>query len=720
MKENLLAFTEVAPKWLLTGLSFLLPLFFLTTNFDYFEYPKQVLIWVSALLLLGLWLLRFALTGKAKLSKTPLDLPWIILLVVVGVSAYLAAYKYPAIMGAIGRTHPSLVSMVAYFLIFYIGVNTLTTFKDIKNILMGFVVGVSVLSLVSLLHFLGTFGFLYEQTKLAFFLPLSNTNPAASPTSAAVTLALSIPMVLGWISYSHKNRADTNREFTASEILLTLSLILMGSVVVIYNSIPAWIALIVGLLIFAFWNRVSTLRGIGTYVSVTVVVLTVVALLVHLPFFKNNIPLLKNQPSREIQLGFRDSWVVSIHTVRDRPFFGSGFGSFSSDFTRYRQVGFNLDPNWNLRFNTSFNEYFNILSMIGIVGFLAWLFLIFRFIQFAWMKALKKVDIHEHALIVGLTASVLAFFVSMLFTASTSTIFFTFILASLLCVALVKIAGAGLEQYNLSSRYQDVVSPSAQPLVVAIPGFILIALAFFFGGKTVLANYHYRQAQNEAQAQRAQGVLVNLTRAIRLDPQVDLYHSEMARSSFVIATALARRENRTDQDNQNIQALARQAIEQATVATQIDPVNVSNWETLSSIYRSVSGTNQQTLQASLQSLVQAINLDPANPQLRLAIGGIFYAAGQYEQATLIFDQAVQLKGDFANARYNLANSLVKQERYNQAFTQYEEIKKLVPPGSADYDRAQSEQDAIKDKVTTQGNTTPANNQNNEATSSAQP
>ena len=264
-----------------------------------------------------------------------------------------------------------------------------------------------------------------------------------------------------------------------------------------------------------------------------------------------------------------------------------------------------------------------------------------------------------------------------------------------------------------------MVSPSALPLVVAIPGVILIGLALFFGGKTVLANYHYRQALNEAQANRAQGVLVNLTRAIRLDPYVDLYHSEMSRSSFVIASALSRRENRTDQDNQNIQALARQAIEQATLATRLDPVNVSNWETLSSIYRSVSGSNQQTLQASLQSLGQAVGLDPANPQLRLAIGGIFYAAGLYEEATQFFSQAVQLKGDFANAHYNLANSLVKQEKYNQAFQQYEEIKKLVQPGSPDYERAQTEQDQIKDKVTTSPSA-PANQSTPTATGSAAP
>src|SRR5262249_27695850 len=163
---------------------------------------------------------------------------------------------------------------------------------------------------------------------------------------------------------------------------------------------------------------------------------------------------------------------------------------------------------------------------------------------------------------------------------------------------------------------------------------------------------------NDAQNNKVQGVLVNLSNAIKFDPYVDLYHSEMARSSFVIASALARKQDLTDQDKANIQALAKQAINQATVATQIDPVNVSNWETLSSIYRSVSGSNQQVLQASVQSLAKAIDLDPANPQLRLAVGGIFYAAGQYDQASQIFAQAVNLKPDFSNARYNYANALV--------------------------------------------------------------
>src|SRR5258708_32860337 len=119
----------------------------------------------------------------------------------------------------------------------------------------------------------------------------------------------------------------------------------MGSVFVIFNVLGAWIALVVGLLVFSFWQKISTLRSIATYVPIPVIVLVLAAILTGLPFFKNNIPVLKNQPPKEITLGVKDSWVVAIHTVRDRPFFGSGFGSFSSDFTRYRQVGFNLDPN---------------------------------------------------------------------------------------------------------------------------------------------------------------------------------------------------------------------------------------------------------------------------------------------------------------------------------------------------------------------------------------
>lgn len=720
MKENLLTFSETGLKWLLAALIFLVPIFFLTTNFDFFEYPKTTLIWTSSLVLAALWFIRYASGGKVKLNKTPLDLPWIILLVVIGISAYLSAYKYPAIFGAMGRANPSLVAFVAYFLIYYIGVNTVESFKDVKRLLIALVAGSTTLAVVTLLQFLGVFSFLYTQTKLAFFFPLSGTNPAASTTSATVALALVVPIILGWLAYNHRSKREGAGEFSLIDILLTVSLILIGSVLVIYNILPAWITLITGLIVFAFWQKVSNLRGIATYVSITAIVLVVVALLTHLPFFKENIPPLKNQPKQEVQLGIKDSWVVSVHAVRDLPFFGTGLGSYSSDFTRYRQVGFNLNPNWNLRFNTSFNDYFNYLAMLGIFGVLAWLFLVVRFLRFAFTKSLKSTNTVEHSLIVGTTASVIAFLVGTLFTSSTSTVFFTFIVASILTVALEKVVGHGLENYNFSARYNEVVSPTAQPLVVAIPAFVLIGLAFFFGGKTVLANYHYRQALNDAQTNKVQGVLVNLGQAIKLDPYVDLYHSEMARSSFVIASALARKPEPTDQDKANVQALARQAISQATIATSLDPVNVGNWETLASIYRSVSGDNQQVLIASLQSLAKAIDLDPANPQLRLAIGGIFYAAGQYDQAAQIFAQAVNLKPDFANARYNYANALIKQEKYDQAFAQYEAIKKLVQPGTADYDKVNNEVDQIRDKLTTQPSQSTPTQTSPTATGSATP
>jgi tetratricopeptide (TPR) repeat protein len=74
---------------------------------------------------------------------------------------------------------------------------------------------------------------------------------------------------------------------------------------------------------------------------------------------------------------------------------------------------------------------------------------------------------------------------------------------------------------------------------------------------------------------------------------------------------------------------------------------------------------------------QAIALDPVNPRLRLDLGGIYYALGNYQAAAQVFSQAVNLKPDYANAHYNLAQSLKQLKVDDQALAQLQLTASLV-------------------------------------------
>src|SRR6266568_262132 len=84
----------------------------------------------------------------------------------------------------------------------------------------------------------------------------------------------------------------------------------------------------------------------------------------------------------------------------------------------------------------------------------------------------------------------------------------------------------------------------------------------------------------------------------------------------------------------------------------------SSWiEVLASIYQNITGVAKNALAFSLDAYGRAIQLDPLNPLLRVNVGGIYYAAKNYDLAIRFFTDAANLKPDYTNAYFNLAIAL---------------------------------------------------------------
>jgi tetratricopeptide (TPR) repeat protein len=86
----------------------------------------------------------------------------------------------------------------------------------------------------------------------------------------------------------------------------------------------------------------------------------------------------------------------------------------------------------------------------------------------------------------------------------------------------------------------------------------------------------------------------------------------------------------------------------------------------------------------------AIRLDPTNPILRVSAGGAYYAKEDYLSAGNLFAQAVNLKPDYANARYNLGFALAKLKSYDRAIQELQLAQKLITKDSQDYKRLDDE------------------------------
>ncbi len=735
MKENLRDINNMLIKWLLLAVTFATPFIISPWNFDYFEFPKQVVIWVVALILLVLWLLRFVLDNEVKVIKTPIDLPLLLLIGFSAISLAFSSTRYSSLVGFFGRPDGGLASIVAYTVIFYVAASTLNRVKDVVHIAVSLLVSLGLLALLGLSYYFGIYILAWQPANIRTF------SPVGGIYALALTLAMAVPVSLGLITFIRKTTpaprpyqpegapgvaSQTTQPVNTTQVSLSpffkalLALFALVSLVFIATVVdtPSLVGVIAGIVALLLWSRRNDLKGATPYlVAIGVAMLFWVAI-IRLPQVQQSIAGLKEPLQKAQSLSAAESWYIAGNTVRDFPFLGSGPATFLFDFTRYRSASYNLSDTWNLRFMVASNQYLQVLATVGILGFIAYLFLIGRVLWFGFKSSLGARDSALYPLKVGLFAGIVAFVFATLFTATTTVSMFTVFILLALLMATEKIAGGkDVTERHLSfvlttpGQTTEAKPNNAVPLLFFIPGLVLAMAALFFISQYVRANAYYVAGVTTLASNQPNSAIKGLQlqeQSVQVNPWEDTFHRDLATTSFNLALAVSQKKDLTDNDKQTVTALLQQSIAQAQLASTLSPLNVNNWQVLADIYRRIAGQVQGAGDVALQSFNQAIQTDPANAQLFLDLGGIFYAANAYDPAIDAFKRAVALKPNLANAHYNLANAYVKKGEWDNAWAQYLATQQLINqlPASDTTKRQglqtlQTEMDAIKDKISTQ-------------------
>lgn len=691
---------------------------FLFTNLttEFYDTPKFLSLLAFTSILLILLTLGYTVKGKVVLTRTPLDIPFLLLLAVGIVSTVLSSSPFVALLGNQLKIHGSLASLTAYILFYFVLVNSLKTNREVKWILYLTLVAGQILAVISLLAFFGvkllpppwTYGI--------------NFTPTGSSFSTTAVLALLIPFAVSQIFSETK---------LAAKIINALFLTLMGVTIALTGSLPIWI--VASLAFFATFILENPIKDVSklfitnpiNLVSITIpLILTIlIAVLSFIPPIggaKNPIYTQAQNFPREIQADFVTSWKVSVSAFRDMPFWGTGPATYLFNFTNYKPIEFNSSKQWNLRFDSSFNEYLQVLATLGGVGLLALLSLTALFTSSAF-SVLKNQS--SNSMKKSLAISGLCFFLILALHPSTLVLWVigTLILASFFVLNI----SDGLQKswsatgdlkstfFKVASNFSSIHSSQETIRIEALPSILLTAIVglslavFFFSGKFVLADYHHRMALN-AIAQNNGIVAYNeLVAAEKWNNLNDLYHTDLAQVNFALANAIASAKgpteaspagSLTDQDKQNIQVLLQQSINEGRLATTLAPRSATNWEILGLLYRQISGVAENALVFSLDSYGRAIFQDPLNPQLRLNVGGVYYAIKSYDMAIRFFTDSINLKPDFANGYYNLSVALRDKGDLANALTAGEKVVELVEKDSSDYKIATDYVNDLKNKI----------------------
>lgn len=389
--------------------------------------------------------------------------------------------------------------------------------------------------------------------------------------------------------------------------------------------------------------------------------------------------------------------------------FGSGFGTFAADFTRFKPSIINLnDALWNLNFFRSSNLVLELLATSGLLGLISLLFLYYKILRVKPLLIPVIVGIILTLILpvsfVTLTALFIVLAIFSVFSGATDANKSSFYDEEIKVVSLRK----GLLALSPSTDSTSSGKLSPTFLSYSILALLLVFVIFvgYLSAKFLISDVTFQKSLVAASQNDGTKTYDLQRQAIADFPYRDGYQRIFSQVNLSLANnfaaSLPKGASPSAQQQQTIYALIQQSINSGRQATTVSPLTAANWNNLSGIYRSLIGFGQNADSFAIISGKQAVILDPNNPQQYVNLGGIYYQLGQWDNAINQFQVAVNLKPDFANAYYNLGHALESKGDLENALTQYQTVKNLVTKDKAQLAKINGEIKTLSEKIGKEG------------------
>jgi Flp pilus assembly protein TadD len=643
-KVELINYIEKASVAILGLVFILFPVFFTNITTDFFNIPKQALIVFASCVLMLLFGAKSLLLKKIRIKRTPFDFAILLFLSALILSSVFSASLFESLTNVL----PVIFGGLLFFGIVY----NIRNEKSLIMLLGCFLGGGVITSLITVLSHFQIYVLPFDFAKNVSFTPLGSGLEQAIYLLLVLTLGGYFLLPLARKNYIRTAEFKSNLPKFAG-FAITSIIVLIGLILSIYN-----IEKLQQVVILPWQTGFQT-----AFASIS-------------------------QDSGRILQGF---------------LFGNGFGEYLMDFTKFKQASFNSNPTlWNLTFIRSSTFLLEILATTGVLGLFSFLYLCY--------KAIK-----EKPLFVPLVIALGVTFVLPISFFNLIIIFFIFgIYASLRgfhdreryfdveieLVALKKgFISFSPEETRRERSYDKLLSSF---VFIAI---LLIVLVFgFFTYDYLAANITFEKSLVAANQNNGQLTYTYQSSALGTltGKYVDSYYRVFSQTNLALANSLAasvpQGASVNAQTQQTIYTLVQQSINAARQATVVSPQNTINWQNLASIYRSLIGFGQNADSFAILAGQQAVTLDPSDPQVYITLGGIYYQIRSWAKAQETFQQAINLKPNYANAYYNLGHVLEESGDLNGALTQFQTVRTLVANDPTNLAKINAEISALQNQI----------------------
>lgn len=663
-----------APFVILTVLAFVLPLLYAPWLRDPLNPIKTVVLMGGVGIALLLWAFRAISLREWEVRRTVLDVP---LLLFLGLAIISTIGSVSLSVSLFGRAHDMVLSLsvlIPVALYAWLLIQETTTAARLHILVTVFLLSAVVVSVV----------FLFGDAPA-----LRGLMQAAGVDAAALNLIARLNSVLGVfmsvvLALSLGMVVQRGRPFWA-QLIPWVALLGSAACIVQIGFRSVWVlaAIAIASMLLLGWTFHKHSRAGAVAVIVLCLIIAILASL-----FGSPASLKKNLPS-EVTLGAGPSWHIVADRVLSNPkdfLIGGGPGTFAYAFSAFRPTAFNaLESAASIRFAQPFNTMYAIVSETGVLGSVSFLTVMLMMLgaiatsiqrmahnRFDDVVSLLKRTVgHGHTetgtmLLDGLSIAVG-------WIVATVALFFFFFDVGLwwtwwFLLALT-IGALHRSTSSLIHTKRGSLDFSPQQQLGVSFGLVVLLILFVIGCayavRFVIAEYWYTYAVHSTDSAVSEAATI---RALQYRPEYADYHTALAR----IHLQEAKRVSEASAVNGTVVAnrLAK-AVNEAKVATDLEPRDVRTWDTLALMYSNARSFAPAANDWAKDALEQAIRLEPSNSALHFRLGMAREVAGELEEAADAYEEAIRLRPQYAAAYMQLASLREAQENIDAAMRVYE-------------------------------------------------
>ncbi len=546
-------------------------------------------------------------------------------------------------------THLSLFGQTAFFIalliIFITTTSTQKTQTLVYSVIFGLVLSATLLSLTTVLHYFGLIGKIISTD-------LTNNKFFNLTGGSLVALTFTLPVLFSTISY----------------IIITKD-----------------------------WLKKSLLFASA--------IVMIVASLINLKLL-----LPQNGQAVIFLLPYQVSWSVAVDILKNwqTALFGTGPDTYFSIFTRLRPGSLNLNSAlWTLRFSESSSYFLTLITTIGLVGSLAF---IFAFLQTVLTSIKHRATQMANPAYVFLSTSLIVTLISYLVTPAGVV---SLVLGLVCLIALtVEFKVLGLKSikdisFSLSAKnepetfYQNLPEEHTPnpysfilPWVLTLLSLLLLITYWLYALPAYSASMQIKEASDIISTNPV-GAYLKEVNAAKLDPYNVSYPLILSQFFQSAAQNLLSKKDATAEDKKNATEYMQRSIDYGKQAASLNPYNVVVWENLGGIYQSFIGVAEGSQNFAVSHLAQAVSLDPTNPELRLRLGILFFNLGDSDQAIKLINQSIDLKQNWEIPYFNMGLIYKGRKDYSRALQYVKTGFQYVDSSSENYAKFQEEITALE-------------------------